>query len=376
MLKRVAQKSRATSTTRSPPSHESESSPCNSSFSRLTTWTSEDLSLFSLSLAPSSTGYPTSSSTNSTPSPVSPGEYPVLEPETIGEFGPRIPREGSASELVLFREATPKPHDHTLAVVSPFSIHPFVRLPSIPRGVQAPLSLLDPEFLQASDRTSSELDLSLYAFSLKLSQLRVACAESYSFSRLATLLHLRKLGIRFTSRKEDAIMCGDTSGNVVHPFFVHSSNAVGMHLRAGVEDSPTMLQLHAKHSQRALEQMSEAGKSGDAELKAQMSLYGSNNCYCPRLRFPLCVPFPSIPDEHRVFAEEMGATGKADLAAMKGESGICGYIHRYVCRYSKRANSGITKSRTNKGLARTVRRKISQLNESLKNAQCYSAPST
>jgi hypothetical protein len=110
-----------------------------------------------------------------------------------------------------------------------------------------------------------------------------------------------------------------------------------------------------------------------------MVLLRSNNCSsccCPRLRFLLCVPFPSIPDEHRVFAEETGATGKADLAAMKGESGICRYIHRYVYRYSKRANSGITESRTNQGLARTVRRKISQPNETFKNAQCYSAPST
>jgi hypothetical protein len=62
-------------------------------------------------------------------------------------------------------------------------------------------------------------------------------------------------------------MCGDTSGDVVHPFFVHTSNSVGMHLHAGVGDSPAMLQLHAKHSQRALEQMSEVGKSDDAELK-------------------------------------------------------------------------------------------------------------
>ena len=77
-------------------------------------------------------------------------------------------------------------------------------------------------------------------------------------------------------------MHGDTSGNVVHPFFVHSSNAVGMHLSAGVEDSPTMLRLHAKHSQRALEQMSEAGKSGNAELKAQMSLFVASACLFQR----------------------------------------------------------------------------------------------
>ena len=105
-----------------------------------------------------------------------------------------------------------------------------------------------------------------------------AYAESYSFSRLATLLHLRKLGIHLTSRKEEAIMCGDISGDVLHPFFVHFSNAVGMHLHASVEDSPAMLRLHARHAQRALERMSEAGKSDNAELKAQMLLWATSAC--------------------------------------------------------------------------------------------------
>ena len=173
LLQRVARNFRVTGTIRSPLSHESELSPCNSSFSRLTTWSSEDLSLFSQSLTPSSAGCPTSSSAGSTPSPVSPGEHLVLEPETIGEFGPRIPWEGSTSEIVLFREAIPRPRDHTFAVAPSFFIHPFVQPPSIPRGLQAPLSLLDPKFLQVSDTTTSELDLSLYASSFKLSRLRV-----------------------------------------------------------------------------------------------------------------------------------------------------------------------------------------------------------
>jgi hypothetical protein len=95
-------------------------------------------------------------------------------------------------------------------------------------------------------------------------------------------LHLRKLGIHLTGRKEEAIMHGDTSGDVVHPFFVHISNSVGMHLGGSLEASPAMLQLHAKHSQRALEQMSEAGKSGDAELKAQMLLCAASGALFQR----------------------------------------------------------------------------------------------
>lgn len=41
------------------------------------------------------------------------------------------------------------------------------------------------------------------------------------------------------------------------------------------------------------------------------------------------VPFLSIPNKCRVFADEMSATEKADLAAMKGESGTC--RHTQTC---------------------------------------------
>ena len=111
-------------------------------------------------------------------------------------------------------------------------------------------------------------------------------AESHSFSRLATLLHLKKLGIHLAGQKEDAIMHGDTSGDVVHPFFVHFSSAIGMHLCAGVGDSLAMLQLQARHSQRVLEHMSEADKSGNAELKAQMLICAASGCLFQRLFRP------------------------------------------------------------------------------------------
>ena len=69
------------------------------------------------------------------------------------------------SEVVLFRETAHEPNDRAFVVVPPLSIHPFSRPPSIPPGLQIPLSLLDPELLQISDTTPSELNLSLYAFS-------------------------------------------------------------------------------------------------------------------------------------------------------------------------------------------------------------------
>jgi hypothetical protein len=159
-LQRVDKKSRPTGTIQSTPPHKGGLGT-GSSLSRLT---SEDLSLLNQSLDPPGTSDSTSSSTNPTPSPISPWEHPAPEPETAGEFGPRTPRGGSMSEIVLFRATAPKSRGHTFAAASPFSIHPFDRLLSIPRGLQTPLLLLDPEFLRVSDGTSSELDLSLYAF--------------------------------------------------------------------------------------------------------------------------------------------------------------------------------------------------------------------
>jgi hypothetical protein len=111
-------------------------------------------------------------------------------------------------------------------------------------------------------------------------------AKSDLFSRLAALLHFKKLGIHLTGQKEDAIMHGDTSGDVVHPFFVHWSNTIGMHLCAGVGNSPAMSQLQAKHAQRTLEHLSETGKSDNAGLKAQMLLCAASGCLFQRFFRP------------------------------------------------------------------------------------------
>jgi hypothetical protein len=156
VLRRMAQKSKPVGTSRSPPSYESGLSP-----SSLSRWTNEDLSLFNRSFAPSDTSSSTSSSTDSTPSRVSSREL-----DTPGEFGTHIPGDGSMSEVVLFREAAPKPRGYTVATGSSLFVHPSVRPPSIPRGPQIPLSFIDPELLRVSDATSSELNLSLYVFSL------------------------------------------------------------------------------------------------------------------------------------------------------------------------------------------------------------------
>ena len=77
-------------------------------------------------------------------------------------------------------------------------------------------------------------------------------------------------------------MRGDTSGSVVHPFFIHGAHALGMHFCAGIGDSPAMIRLHARHAQRALEQLSEARKTDDVELNAQISVYSTSSCISQR----------------------------------------------------------------------------------------------
>ena len=83
----------------------------------------------------------------------------------LDELEPPAPQETSVSKmkLVPFRKESPKAHQPV--TISTFSLLPSLRLPSaIPRPLHTPLSLLDPERLQISDATSSELDFTLCEF--------------------------------------------------------------------------------------------------------------------------------------------------------------------------------------------------------------------
>lgn len=65
---------------------------------------------------------------------------------------------------------------------------------------------------------------------------------------------------------------GDISGTVVHPFFVHALAAFGMHFCADIGDSPKIVQLRAKHGQRALEQVAEVNGGTNAEVSVHVLL--------------------------------------------------------------------------------------------------------
>ena len=158
---------RPAGTKRSFPSHKHGPGSHGSSFSWLV-MTNEDFSTSDRSFASFDVSNSTPFSTNSNPTP---DQRVVPRSDTHGESGRWTPTEGSMSEIVLFREGSPKFRDRTFAVIPSFSIHPSLRFTSIPRGLQIPLSFLDPELLRVSDAALPELDLSLYAVSPKLSHM-------------------------------------------------------------------------------------------------------------------------------------------------------------------------------------------------------------
>lgn len=98
-----------------------------------------------------------------------------------------------------------------------------------------------------------------------------------SFSRLSIVCRLGKLGIRFSSKRQQALLNGDTSGTIIHPFFISAAQSIGMHFCDGIGNSPAMITLYAKYVQRALELLSDLlggiAASREWELQAQVTLW-------------------------------------------------------------------------------------------------------
>ena len=90
------------------------------------------------------------------------------------------------------------------------------------------------------------------------------------FSRHAALLRSREFGIYLPGPKQDAVLCGDLSGTVVHPWFVYAMAGLGVHFCAGVGLSPGMIQRRTRNVQRALELLSEITRGSNADLWVQV----------------------------------------------------------------------------------------------------------
>ena len=84
---------------------------------------------------------------------------------------------------------------------------------------------------------------------------------------------LGKLGIRFAAEKQRALLRGDTSGAVIHPFFIPASHSIGMHFCKEVVSSPETDALQARYVQKALELLTRITEGDDMELQAQVALW-------------------------------------------------------------------------------------------------------
>ena len=150
----------------------------------------------------------------------------------------------------------------------PFSAQVSLVPPRIPPEPHVTLLTLGAGRFQLSDAALGELDMKLYA-SLRCSSMELI----RPFSRLNILCRLNKMGILFTSRKQQALLRGDISGTIIHPFFIFAAHFLGMHFCEGMDDSLAMIKRLAGHHQRSLELCVDIFKGHDLELKARAALW-------------------------------------------------------------------------------------------------------
>lgn len=81
--------------------------------------------------------------------------------------------------------------------------------------------------------------------------------------------------MRLTSEKQQALLHGDTSGNAIHPYFIHSTQSMGMYLYEDIDNFPTMVLRQARYLQTSFELMVEIFKGYDWELRTQVSLWNA-----------------------------------------------------------------------------------------------------
>ncbi|KAF9785457.1 hypothetical protein BJ322DRAFT_831444 [Thelephora terrestris] len=139
----------------------------------------------------------------------------------------------------------------------PITLPPFSALfplipPKIPPEPRVTLLSLGAERFQLSYASLGELDMKF---------------------RLRGLYRLDKLGIRFPSKKQQALLRGDSSGTAIHPYFIQATQALGMYYCEGMDDSPAMVRLQAIYVQMGFELLAGIFKGDDWELRAQVALW-------------------------------------------------------------------------------------------------------
>jgi hypothetical protein len=99
-----------------------------------------------------------------------------------------------------------------------------------------------------------------------------------SNSRLVSLMHRLQFGIYFAFEKQNAILLGDMSGIVVHPFFIHFAHLHGCHLYQERQRKFSLLHIEEKYSRLASASLQSMNEEEDPFSTALASHYMSMLC--------------------------------------------------------------------------------------------------
>lgn len=223
-----------------------------------------------IGLAPTGLGFPLPSLEEEVPLAIAPNfQSPGVQPAT------------SPSDLVLFQGNVPKQDSYEDLCIRSFLSSALFERPKVPRTPHIPLSFLGEQNSRIS-HTTSELELTLWVLGPLLKAMVFVLISEHS--RLAGLIRMRKMGAYLAPRKQEALVNGDMSGVVLHPYFVHKVISFGMHHSTIVVDSPPMVLLHARYIQSFWEELVNIHQENNYDLKVQSLLFLIAGCMF--VRFP------------------------------------------------------------------------------------------
>ena len=93
-------------------------------------------------------------------------------------------------------------------------------------------------------------------------------------SRLRALNHLSRLGLYFTTEKQDALIRGDISNAVVNRHFVYALQVFGVHACGTPEITPLMIHRQARYLQMTLESLVQLTRTNQERTKVQAFVSG------------------------------------------------------------------------------------------------------
>ena len=91
------------------------------------------------------------------------------------------------------------------------------------------------------------------------------------------------MGIHLAPLRQAALVNGDTSNVVLHPFFVYKASSLGMHHSTILEDSPPMALHLARYIQKFWEELANIQRGNNLNLKIQTMFFLTSSCIFVRL---------------------------------------------------------------------------------------------